>query len=164
MSDDAQAEEPPTEHPARFEHELQEAVKFVTESLGLGLTEAIYRNAVAIELRNRGYTTSCEVPVPITFCDEVIGMIRSDIVCLDDNAEGTPSRIVELKVAARITPSHSTQARAYLKRARAGSTAYVVNFGPDVVQLEFVHLRSREETEQARKRARGEYENVEPAV
>lgn len=151
---------------ASFEWALRRAVVFVTGHLGLGLTEAIYRNALAIELRNHGFATSCEVPVPIKFCGEVIGMIRADIVCQDEQARDdseteNPIRIIELKVAARITAAHSTQARAYLSRASKGSTAYVVNFGPENVQWQAV---SAKETVEACKRKREELENAETAT
>ena len=132
------SEAPVENNPPRgtFERSLEIAVQDVREELGLGLTEAIYRNALAIELRNpcHGYTVSCEVPVPVEYAGEVIGMIRADIVAHDNGA----SRIIELKVAAKITEAHMTQANAYLARAVAGSSAYVINFGPVQTELRAV--------------------------
>ena len=115
----------------QFEKVLKIAVDSVQHELGLGLTEAIYRNALAIKMRYVGYTTSIEVPVPVVYSGETVGTIRADLVSYDKDGK---HHIVELKVAAKITAAHVTQAKAYLKRSPDGSTAYVVNFGPEEVE------------------------------
>jgi GxxExxY protein len=115
----------------QFEKVLNIAVESVQHELGLGLTEAIYRNALAIKMRYVGYTTSIEVPVPVVYSGETVGTIRADLVSYDKDGK---HHIVELKVAAKITAAHVTQAKAYLKRSPDGSTAYVVNFGPEEVE------------------------------
>ena len=128
-----------------FERYLGRAARYVHNDLGPGLTEAIYRNALAIDLRHHGYLASTEVPVPVVFDGECIGTIRADLVTNElgpGPGRGLVSRIVELKVAAKITAAHVAQAKAYLRRSPKGSTAYVVNFGTDVVEMHVVEPES----------------------
>ena len=124
----------------RFEWNLKFAVTQVEKELGFGLSEAIYRNALAIELRalNTSTSVSPEVHIPVTFLKEVIGTLRADLVVRhlpEDGAKTDAVRIIELKVAAKITDAHVAQAKAYLDRSPKGSTAYVINFAPGGVEL-----------------------------
>ena len=136
-----------------FEACLERSVHRVQSELGLGLTEAIYRNALAIELRNYGHQVSMEVPVPVWFEEEVIGTIRADLVVTESmkHPHGTRvSRVIELKKAAKITMAHATQAKAYLKRSPKGSTAHVINFGPEDVGLQTIDQNCAERRKRAR--------------
>lgn len=135
----------------QFEKVLKIAVESVQQELGLGLTEAIYRNALAIKMRFVGYTTSMEVPVPVLYGGETVGVIRADLVSYDRDGK---HHVIELKVAAKITTAHVTQAKAYLKRSPDGSRGYVVNFGPEEVET-YVILHT-DELCASRKRARVE--------
>jgi GxxExxY protein len=107
---------------APFRETLLSCTTEVVNELGLGLTEALYRNALAIALRQKGCEVSCEVVVPIIFQSETIGAMRADLIV-------DKIRVIELKVAAKITEGHLQQARAYLCRMPAGSTGHVINFG-----------------------------------
>jgi GxxExxY protein len=124
---------------ADFEAALSRSVKRVLDELDLGLTEVIYRKALALELREAGYRICTEVPMPIVYyMNETLGTIPADLVVYDDHWKlygREINRIVELKVAAKITDAHVTRANAYAKRSPKGSTAYVVNFGPEDVEI-----------------------------
>lgn len=105
-----------------FRETLLSCTTEVVSELGSGLTEALYRNALAISLKQKGCEVSCEVVVPIVFQEEIIGAMRADLVV-------DKIRVVELKVAAKITEGHLQQTRAYLRRMPDGSTGHVINFG-----------------------------------
>lgn len=134
---------------------LDLSVRRVLSELGPGLTECIYRNALAIELRKRVCVVSMEVPVPILFEGEVVGAMRADIVVTEVCAQtgARVSRVIELKRTAKITAAHGMQARAYLQRSPENSTAHLVNFGPEDVEIQTIcdgnaesHKRALEET------------------
>ena len=44
-----------------------DAAKYVYSTLGAGLEEAIYRDAMSIELQDRGFTVKTEAPVSIKY-------------------------------------------------------------------------------------------------
>lgn len=120
---------------------LKPAVNQVYAALGSGLTEAIYRNALALHFASRGILTTCEVLVPVTYRGSVVGAIRSDIVLrLSEECQC----VLELKVVSKLTDSHRDQCRAYLRRMPKQSFAFLVNFGvsetsnPEVEQVNFV--------------------------
>jgi len=100
----------------------------VFSELKTGLTEAIYRNALAILLRKQGWLVSCEVVMPVIFEGETIGFLRSDIVV-------DQMHVIELKVASKITDAHVAQARAYVERLPKGASAHVVNFGNTILSI-----------------------------
>ena len=110
-----------------MEEWLKPAVEKVAEELGPGLTEAIYRNALAIELEKQGYRNQQEVVCPVMYQDHVVGAIRADILLKWD--EPPCESVIELKVASKITEAHKEQCRAYLRRLPKESFGYVINFG-----------------------------------
>ena len=115
--------------------DLTEIAKEVHTVLGVGLTEAIYRNALAIGLRKRGYVkSSCEVSVPIFYEAEIVGMIRADIVI----EVADTVHIIELKSVPKITEAHVIQANSYSRHFHKRSQSYVVNFGKEV-EVRCVH-------------------------
>lgn len=118
---------------------LERTALTVATELGAGLSEALYRNAMAIGMRKEGCHVSPEVIIPVEFQGEVIGNLRADLIV-------DKTHVVELKVAPRITNSHISQAEAYLMRMPPGATGHVVNFGseqPQVVQVAQAELPSR---------------------
>lgn len=46
----------------------------VHSKLGAGLLEKAYRQALAVELDNRGMDVETEVPVPVSYRDEALGV------------------------------------------------------------------------------------------
>lgn len=126
----------PTWH--TFQEELlKPAVEKVAEELGPGLTEAIYRNALSIELNNEGFRNTQEVVCPVTYQSHVVGAIRSDILIKWDDPPC--ESVIELKVASKITEAHREQCRAYLRRMPKESFGFVINFGSHgKVELEHI--------------------------
>ena len=121
---------------------LQTCADDVYKQLGSGLTECIYRNALAQALRKVGNKVQCEVVIPVEFDEMTVGSIRADIVIGD-------YWVIELKCASKITDAHCAQARAYMDRMRGGSKlrnvcAHVINFGGlDGYEMKEVRLPSK---------------------
>ena len=109
----------------QFEMMLVGTIRRVFLELGSGLSEVLYRNALAYALRKEGWTVGAEVCVPVRYDQTIIGMIRADLVIYDQ----TSLRILELKVAAKITDAHCAQCQAYVARSEANARGYIVNFG-----------------------------------
>lgn len=100
---------------------VEDAVLVVWEELGSGHTEAMYRNALSMVL----YPARMEVPVPVEFQGQIVGVGAADIVLYD---QGEPFVVVELKsVQGRLTNAHRAQLRAYL-RGLSCQTGILVNF------------------------------------
>jgi GxxExxY protein len=106
--------------PSKDMDAITAAALSVRDELGAGLTEAIYRNGLALALKAMGHAVSMEVPVPVMYMNEVIGTLRADMV-VDKNI------VVELKCVAKITEAHVAQAQAYKTRI-TGARAVVLNF------------------------------------
>lgn len=131
--------------PRDYDVMLRECCNDVCNELGGGLTEAIYRNALALALRLDGYQVSMEVVIPVEFQGEVVGSLRADLIV-------DKIRVIELKVAAKITDAHVQQLEAYLMRMPADATGHVVNFGNADFEVRAPGLL--EEEPKKRKRAR----------
>ena len=122
---------------------VAEAANSVYEELGGGLSECIYRNALAIALRKLGCTVEAEVIVPIFYQAQYVGSLRPDIVV-------NKQVVLELKAVAKVTESHISQTRGYLRWLPPVPTIYqlpliqsrmrgaVLNFG--VEELEIRHV------------------------
>jgi len=94
----------------------------VHRSLRCGFLEAVYQEALAIELAHRGIPFTREVDLPVTYRGHVLACsYRADFVCFG-------SIIVELKSILRITALEEAQVINYLK-ATNFERAILLNFG-----------------------------------
>jgi GxxExxY protein len=80
----------------------------VHKTLGPGFLEAVYQDALAIELDEAGLTFLREVSVPLTYRGRALRAHRLDLV-VDDRV------LVELKAVERLDPVHHSQVVSYLK-------------------------------------------------
>ena len=94
----------------------------VYNELGFGFLESVYREAMRMALGQAGLPVEAEVPVPVSFRGEVVGVFRADLV-VDGRI------VVELKTAESISKVHEAQVLHYL-RASAMEVGLVMNFGP----------------------------------
>ena len=46
---------------------INQVAEYVYQTLGSGIEEAIYRDAMSLELQDRGYTVKTEAPISVTF-------------------------------------------------------------------------------------------------
>jgi GxxExxY protein len=91
--------------------------------LGYGFLEYVYRNAVAVLLREVGRKVEREVPYDLYFHGVLIGRYRADLVV-------ERKVVVEVKAARAIDASHYEQLRNYL-RASCLRVGLLLNFGQE---------------------------------
>ena len=92
--------------------------------LGAGFLEAVYANALTVELRHRGLVVDRNVAFEIVYRGFRVGRYVADLV-VDQKV------IVETKVAKAIDPMHRAQVSNYL-RASGLEVGLVINFGSSV--------------------------------
>jgi len=94
----------------------------VHSELGHGFLEAVYQEALAIELERRSIPYAREVDLPIYYLGHrLVCAYRADFICYG-------SVIVELKATSTITGVDKAQALNYL-RATGLERALILNFG-----------------------------------
>jgi GxxExxY protein len=96
------------------------AVFEVNNILGPGFLEKVYENALLIELKNRGLRTESQVPITVSYKDNVVGEYLADL--LVENKV-----IVELKTVENLDKLHEAQLLNYLK-ATGLHVGLLVNF------------------------------------
>lgn len=101
----------------------------VHNTLGAGFLEAVYANALDVELRACGIAVEREVPFTIRYRDTPVGLYRADRV-----VEGKV--IVETKAGQFVDPAIVAQLRNDLRAARL-EVGLVLNFG---LRAEFKRL------------------------
>ncbi len=95
--------------------------------LGRGFLEKVYQNALAEELRLRGYRAEIEVKIPVHYKGVLVGDYYADIL--------VENRIVlELKALSELTSQHEAQLLNYLK-ATGFKIGLLLNFGSQRVQI-----------------------------
>ena len=82
---------------------IKQVAKHVYDTLGPGHEEAIYRDAMSIELQDRGYTVKTEAPVSIRYKTKkgkemIVGGAKIDLYITKDKKYS----IIELKTVGRI--------------------------------------------------------------
>jgi GxxExxY protein len=111
----------------------------VHRELGSGFLEAVYQDALEVELKARGIEYVRECPVPVHYKGMVLNTpYRADFVCNE-------SIIVELKAIKALTDIETAQVLHYLK-ATGFNRALLINFAtPSLQHKRFInsqnHLR-----------------------
>jgi GxxExxY protein len=102
-------------------HAIIGALIEVHKALGPGFLEAVYQDAVDVELQLRAIAAAREVPVPVYYKGVLLGApYRADFVC--------GSVLVELKAQASIGDVEAAQVIHYL-RATGLRVGLLANFG-----------------------------------
>jgi len=96
------------------------AVFEVSNTLGAGFLEKVYRRALLHELRLRGIQAAGEVSFSVTYKGHGVGDFFADIL-----VEGV--LVVELKCVERLTNEHTAQCINYL-RASGRTLCLLINF------------------------------------
>jgi GxxExxY protein len=96
----------------------------VHKELGQGFLEKVYKNALAIELREAGLKCDLEVPKSVLYRGLVVGDYVADMI-----VEG--KIIVEVKVVSELNSVHEVQLVNYLK-ATGLQVGLLINFGQSV--------------------------------
>jgi len=94
----------------------------VHKVLGCGFLEAVYQQAMAIELEARKIPFRTEVQFPVSYKDQVLDCYyKADLICYE-------SVIVELKALDALTGKHDAQLINYLK-VTGCKRGLLLNFG-----------------------------------
>ena len=96
------------------------AVYEVNKVLGAGFLEKVYEKALIIELLVRGLRAESQVPIKVSYKNEVVGEYFADIV-----VEGQV--IIELKAVDQLQKIHEAQLLNYLK-ATSYKIGLLINF------------------------------------
>ena len=94
----------------------------VHRQIGHGFLEAVYHEALCVELGERGVLFRREVDIPVRYKGRTLACTyRADLVCFD-------SLLVELKAISELTPREHSQVINYL-RATGFTRGLLFNFG-----------------------------------
>ena len=99
----------------------------VHKTLGYGFLEAVYRNAMAVELRNRGFDPSIETRMEVHYKGEPVGTYIADMLVND-------TVIVEFKVSEKYRKSDEAQLLNELASTRK-PLGLLINFGRHKVEF-----------------------------
>lgn len=104
----------------------------VSNTLGHGFLESVYRRALLKQLEIVGLKAAQEIPFRIFYCGEDVGHYVADLVV--DSAV-----IVELKAVAALTSAHRAQVLNYVK-ASGLPVGLLLNFGTPRLEVKRVLL------------------------
>ncbi len=93
----------------------------VHKTLGPGLLEKLYANALGVELKLRGHQLKQEVPASVVYKNEVIGNELKVDLLVDEAV------IIELKSVTEIHPRMHAQLLTYLRLTNL-KLGYLINF------------------------------------
>ncbi len=96
-------------------------------TLGYGFLEAVYRNAMALELRNRGFNPSVETRLEVHYKGKPVGIYIADMLVND-------TVIVEFKVAEEYRKADEAQLLNELA-ATNKPVGLLINFGRRKVEF-----------------------------
>lgn len=100
---------------------------FVQSELGFGFLEAVYQEALAIELGFRGIPFTRQIALPISYRGiQLASHYRVDFICYD-------ALLVEIKAVPSVGPIEVRQTLNYL-RAAGRERALLLNFGAPSLQ------------------------------
>lgn len=99
----------------------------VHRELGAGYLEKVYENALALVLREAGFSVEQQCPIPVVFHGKIIGDFVADIV-VDDKL------IIELKAVSALNAAHEVQLVSYLKSTGI-EIGLLINFGAASLQF-----------------------------
>ena len=101
---------------------IVQAFYYVYGELGVGFLEKVYENALALELRERGFCVQQQLPVKVFFKEQEVGDYFADLM-VEETA------LVELKVVETLMHKHEAQLLNYLKASDI-NLGLLLNFGP----------------------------------
>ena len=107
-----------------FTAKIIECAYKVHNTLGFGFLEAIYQNALLIELIRSGLKSEKEKKIQVHYDNQLVGDYMADIIVED-------KVILELKSVKDLHPAHSAQLINYLK-ATGREIGLLINFGQSV--------------------------------
>ncbi|MCD6455094.1 MAG: GxxExxY protein [Candidatus Aminicenantes bacterium] len=121
----------------KIKQDIIDAARRVYETLGAGHEEAIYRDAMSVELQDRGYTVKTEMPVSIKYETSqgksiTVGSAKVDVYI----EKGETKAILELKASSPLIKEKSKKTKEEMKEyaqlqkylASLGLKGFLINF------------------------------------
>ena len=99
----------------------------IRRQLPQGYLEAVYKNAMVIELRKQGLPFETEKPIKVYYDGLVVGEYKADII-VDDRL------IIELKAVQYLCTAHEVQLVNYLT-ATGIDDGLLINFGGEKIEI-----------------------------
>ena len=106
---------------------IADCAKIVRSHLTPGFEEKVYKNAMFIELRDRGIDIETEVPFKVYYKNHIVGDYRADMIA-DRRV------IIELKAVSALAPIHEVQLVNYLT-ATGIDDGMLINFGSERIEI-----------------------------
>ncbi len=101
---------------------IRGAIYEVYKTLGSGFLEAVYQEALELELAHRNIPYSSQIEIGLLYKEVLLKQkYRADVVCYN-------KIILELKAVKQLLPEHEAQLHNYLK-ATGMRLGFLVNFG-----------------------------------
>ena len=107
----------------------------VHQFFGEGYLEEVYKNALVVELTEKGYKVKKEVPIPIDYRGVRVGDYRADVIVED-------CLILELKASVGLNKRHEAQLVNYLA-ATGIDDGMLLNFGTESLQYKHKYRHFR---------------------
>lgn len=95
--------------------------------LSPGFLEKVYKNALYIELKDRGIPVETEVPVNVFYKNHVVGSYKADMIV-------NKNIIIELKATQHLSLENEVQLVNYLTALNI-ENGILVNFGSDKIEI-----------------------------
>ena len=108
-------------------YDIRGAVFEVNNVLGSGFLEKVYENALLIELKKRGLKAESQVPLKVSYKDEIVGDYFADIVVENQV-------LIELKVVENLQKIHEAQLLHYLKVTDI-QVGFLINFKSSTIEI-----------------------------
>ena len=115
-------------------YRINGAIFEVNKTLGEGILEKVYENALLVELRMRGLKAESQVPLKVTYKGEMVGDYCADIVVED-------AVILELKAIDCLQNIHKAQMINYLK-ATGLKIGLLINFKEPKAEIKRIVLNT----------------------
>ncbi len=103
----------------------------IMNELGSGFLEAVYKNGLALAIKEKGLKIEPEKRFEVIFRGQKIGLYIADLIVED-------TVIVELKCCEQLLPEHQAQLINYLKVSGV-SVGLLINFGKRKVEYKRLH-------------------------
>jgi GxxExxY protein len=110
----------------------------VHSTLGSGFLEAVYQNALALEMRRAGLKVEAEKAVSVRYEGELVGAFIADLLVND-------VLIIETKAVQMLTKIHEVQLVNYLV-ATGMDEGLLLNFGTDRLEFKKKFRRPKQQT------------------
>lgn len=106
---------------------MMECAKAIRRQLGPGYLEAVYKNAMVIEIRKHQLPYQTEVPLNVFYDGVIVGKYKADIIVGN-------RLILEIKATTNLTVANEIQLVNYLT-ATGIDDGLLINFGADQLQF-----------------------------